>query len=107
MRIIQTRAQLIELARELSVRGNWHEPDEQGVTARVEGGKLDNAGFWPTREAMRHGSMSLPGVELHVVISRDSAEGCDDCGQPHDREDVAAVNLASLLAWASGGNADS
>lgn len=97
MRVIHTRQQLIDLARELGVRADWHEPDEQGLTARVDGLKFDNAGFWPTAEALRSGILSMRSVEQHVVISR---QEIGDDGGVIDTEDVAAVNLATLLAWA-------
>jgi hypothetical protein len=72
---ITNRAQLQQLARDLGVRKDWHEPDEQGVDAAVGGEFLDNAG----------------GVadELTVVIYKDDKE-------------VATVNLATLLAFATG-----
>jgi len=83
--IIINHDQLVELARALGVRPDWHEPDEQNVTARVEGNSFDNAGFWPT--------YALPftapeSIEQHVIISKEG-------------HDVAIVNLATLLAWAS------
>jgi hypothetical protein len=86
LEIITTRAQLIELAQRLGVRHDWHEPDEQGLTAKVEGRSFDNAGFWP-RELSAH--MPASSIEKHVILSKD--------GQP-----VAAVNLATLFAWACG-----
>jgi hypothetical protein len=82
LRLIHTRSELIDLHRELGLRADWHEPDEQDVTARTEGSTFDNAGFW-----------GVPGSalnqELHVVIYQ------------QDRA-VAAVNLATLFAWATG-----
>jgi hypothetical protein len=82
LRRINTRSELIDLQRELGLRLDWHEPDEQDVTARVEGSSFDNAGFWGN-----------PGTaltqELHVVIYQ------------QDRA-VAAINLATLFAWATG-----
>lgn len=42
--IITDRAELQDIARKLGVRADWHEPDEQGVTARVTGYQFDNAG---------------------------------------------------------------
>jgi len=83
MRIIIERNELRELAKELKVRDDWHEPDEQGLTAEVYGTTFDNAGFWP---GVHEAYEDL--TEKHVVISQDG-------------EEVAAVNLATLLAWAS------
>lgn len=81
---ITDRKYFIQLARTLGVRSDWHEPDEQNVTARVSGTRFDNAGFWPHPE-----SYSPPTtVEQYVTIVRDGVE-------------VAHVNLATLCAWAS------
>lgn len=87
MKRIMTKAELIELAGQLGVRPNWHEPDEQEVTATTHGRTFDNAGFWG--ETYRS---SLDGVEFterYVKLYKD--------GKP-----VAAVNLATLFAWATG-----
>ena len=64
--------QLKALAKELGVRDDWHEPDEQEVDAVVHGNTFDNAGF---------------EYEKHVIIKKD--------GEP-----VARINLATLLAFA-------
>lgn len=82
---INTRADLAALAGTLGVRADWHEPDEQGVSARVVGDHLDNA----------MGSTATDNVgEYNVVITRE-----DDEGEP---QDFAVVNLATLLAFATG-----
>jgi hypothetical protein len=100
MDIITTREQLIDFRHSHGLRMDWHEPDEQYVTARVEGNEFDNAGFWP---AGAGGT-----VELHVVFSviddTDHDDSCNDrsvCGH-QTVTDVAAVNLATLCAWATG-----
>jgi hypothetical protein len=89
---IDTRAGLKDLARDLGVRPDWHEPDESGVNALVSGHMLDNAGFWGVG-----GTGTLPSAyqELWVTITRKS---------DYDGKDipVAEVNLAMLLAWACG-----
>lgn len=86
MKKIFYRTELIELARELGVRADWHESDEQDVAAHVVGVSFDNAGFWPADDI----PYTAPEiVELHVILER--------AGQP-----VAAVNLATLFAWATG-----
>jgi hypothetical protein len=84
MRRINSARELRALADEMEVRRDWHEPDEQLVTARVEGEHFDNAGVWPPSE------VRVPGWtgELCVIITWAG-------------RDVAAVNLASLLAMAS------
>jgi hypothetical protein len=108
MEIIQTRQQLVELAKTLGVRADWHEPDEQGITADVEGGTFDNAGFWPTATVMgwvtasavtRSVLRTMRGVEQHVVLYK--RVGPDDDAFA-ESEPVAVVNLATLFAWACG-----
>lgn len=90
MKKITTRVELLQLKTELGVRDDWHEPDEQDVTAEVRGVSFDNAGFWPAEER----PYAAPEViEQHVVLYRDGAP-------------VAAVNLATLFAWATGHEAD-
>ncbi len=83
MRRINNARELRALADELGVRQDWHEPDEQEVDARIEGEDLDNAGFWPS------------------AMTRDDWEGEYCVVITKNGEDVAAVNLASLLAMAS------
>jgi len=88
---IKNRSEFIDLARRLGVRPDWHEPDEQEVTARVEGQSFDNAGTWPVdplapEDSAR--SKDSPALEMHVVIQQGG-------------EDVAVVNLATLCAWAA------
>lgn len=86
---INTKVDLKQLAQDLGVRHDWHEPDEQEVTARVKGAHLDNA-F---------------GSTAKDYISHDYAEGPVDYGEynviiSQDGQEVAVVNLASLLAFA-------
>lgn len=85
---INSRRKLQRLARELRVRPDWHEPDEQEVTAIVRGDDFDNAGFWGHNP---DGSLDTYGdgrQEFWVELLQD--------GKP-----VAEINLATLLAWAS------
>jgi hypothetical protein len=91
MKRINTRAELVALAGELGVRPDWHEPDEQGVDAVVSDHVLDNAGFWG-----EGGTGTVPSwaQELWVTITVET-EGVRPYG-------VAEVNLAMLLAWATG-----
>jgi hypothetical protein len=98
MKIISTRAELVELARELGVRPDWHEPDEQGLTARVHGDSFDTAmgpGNWygPGRDG-------VPRAEMHVILYRvlTSAEYAGGS----EPTPLAVVNLATLFAWAVG-----
>ena len=71
----------------LGVRPDWHEPDEQGLTATTHGVSFDNAGFWG--QEYRGGMSGTEFTEQYVTLHRDS--------QP-----VAHVNLATLFAWATG-----
>src|SRR5688500_16187121 len=91
MKKINTRAELVALKKELALRDEWHEPDDVEVTAEVHGAYFDKAGFWP--DAGR--PCTAPEiVEQHVVRSA--------YGEP-----VAAINLATLFAWATGWKGDS
>ena len=94
MRRILTRAELTALARELGTRPDWHEPDEQELTATVDGTVFDNAGFWPHTEHSTHATRH----ELYVTLWR--TELVD--GDSHPAEALACVNLATLFAWATG-----
>lgn len=98
MEAIHTRARFIEWARENKLRPDWHEPDEQGITARVEGTPLDfdNAGFWPFSDG--YGDPGDRRAELHVIFSE---SGIED-GQTVRGRDLVCVNLATLCAWATG-----
>jgi hypothetical protein len=89
MQRITTRDQLINLANELGVRPDWHEPDEQDVTIETHGVAFDNAGFWPEDPDRPYGTI----LEHYALILKD--------GKP-----VAAVNLATLFAWACGTRTD-
>jgi hypothetical protein len=88
MKQINTRGELIALAQELGVRPDWHEPDEQGLTAYVTGRGLsfDNA--------MGPGS----DLELNVVLCDLHV---DDQGVASRGPDLAVVNLATLFSWAA------
>jgi hypothetical protein len=79
---IDTPEQLQELAEKLGVRPDWHEPDEQEVTAHVDGDCFDNAGFWPRDK------YTGQGMEMHVTLRQHG-------------EVVAQVNLATLFAMAA------
>jgi hypothetical protein len=65
-----------------NTRPDWHEPDEQEVTAVVVGTKLDNA----FGETIRPGAI-VEGYQEIVICLR-----CDETG------DKIAINLANLLA---------
>jgi hypothetical protein len=86
MKRITERSELVALAKELGVRPDWHEPDEQELGAEVHGTSFDNAGFWPADE---YRDLDPSILEQYVILHQD--------GKP-----VAAVNLATLFAWATG-----
>ena len=96
MPVIRTREEFRAFASAQGVRPDWHEPDEQNLTARVEGVSFDNAGFWPT-DRLRPEVAEVIG-EAHVVFSRTADDGHGGTSLVHD---LAAVNLASLCAWAA------
>lgn len=88
LKVVNTRAELTELARELLVGPDWHEPDQVEVDAVVGGRNLDNAFTNPVPEFVH-----TDAEPLYVVIRR-------------QKTPVAYVNLAMLLAWATGYNDD-
>lgn len=88
MKRLTERAELVTLAEELGVRPDWHEPDEQDVTATTHGVSFDNAGFWG--ETYRSSFDGRSRTERYVKLYKG--------GKP-----VAAVNLATLFAWACHG----
>lgn len=82
---VGSQMQMRQVAKALGVRPDFHEPDERGVSARVIGTHLDNA----------MGSSSTNNVnEMNVVLTY-----VEDDEAP---QDVAVVNLATLLAFAAG-----
>ena len=89
---ITDRRDFARLATQLRVRPSWHEPDEQGLTARVDGRTFDNAG--------------LPDeltVTLSVIDDSECDDGCEYACRNHSvTRDVARVSLATLCAWAAG-----
>ncbi len=87
---VRSRADLLDLARELGVRPDWHEPDNEDVEAIVFGDTFDNAGFWGRRFRLekKQGFLSAD-EEMNVLLVKN--------GEP-----VAEVNLATLFSWACG-----
>lgn len=80
---------LTEFASTYGLRSDWHEPDNQGINARIIGTHLDNAMGSSVRfEGKRH-------CEFNVVLTR--MDETDHVLQ----EDLAVVNLATLLSWAA------
>lgn len=94
---INSRAQLFEFAADHGLRPDWHEPDEQGINARIVGTHLDNA-MGSTMETIPRDDPSNPHGEFNVVLRRSVI---DDETWAETFEDIAVVNLATLLAWAA------
>lgn len=91
---IESPADLHRFHVEHRLRTDWHEPDEQGISATVVGSRLDNA-FGADGMRPAHPDPEVTAsTELRVVISLDAAGDGD--GRP-----VAVINLATLLGWAS------
>lgn len=78
------------------LRPDWHEPDEVGVNARIVGDHLDNA-FGSTLEPICTHPDGTELAEFNVVLVRETF-GAD--GETA-KEDIAVVNLATLLAIAA------
>lgn len=72
------------------LRHDWHEPDESNISARIIGKHLDNAMGSTTRH--EHADW---GGEFNVVLTRMDEE------EREIQEDLAVVNLATLLSWAA------
>ena len=95
MKHIYNRKDFIKLAGELGVRPDWHEPDEQEIWVEIRGNNFDNAGFWPESHACKDENGDISVMEMCVFIN----EGTHD-----NYTTMGIVNLATLLAWASGYN---
>ena len=88
IRTLSERYELVELARELKVRDDWHEPDEQDLTAKVYGNVFDNA-MGPGFEHA-YGPPENEYLEMFVELRKNHVP-------------IAQVSLATLFAWASQG----
>jgi hypothetical protein len=95
---ITTCLQFIRFASKHGLRLDWHEPDEQGITARVVGTPLDFDNAMAPGEVYGQWS-GVDQMELCVVFS----ELDEEDGKRVRGRDLAVVNLASLCAWATGG----
>lgn len=86
---IRSRDELRILMKELGLRWDWHEPDEQRVEAIVFGNDFDNAGFWGRRfrGQREDGYMTAITEEMNVLLVKDD-------------KPVAEINLATLFSWA-------
>lgn len=103
---IHNKSDLQKLAKELGVRPDWHEPDEQGLRAIVFGKNFDNAGHW--------GIEHLADVETRARLKLWNPKNTSDGGMIEDAEQfvemfvvlyqndraVAEIDLATLFAFA-------
>lgn len=80
MNHIMPRYPLVEYARAWGLRRDWHEPDEQGVTAKVTGKRLDNA----------YGDLPEGGDEIVITLYKKVKPGAVP--------EIVKINLANLLA---------
>lgn len=78
------RDDLKYFARIARVGPDWHEPDEQDITARLFGDSFDNAGPWAQGQELYYSIIE----EHHAVLY-------------YKQYPVIAVNLATLFAWAT------
>lgn len=87
---INSPVELEDFRRAYGLRPDWHEPDNNGVTAYVVGDHLDNA-MGPTVER---------GFgELNVVLASEQSSGTSF--EHATFLPIAVVNLATLLSWAT------
>ena len=103
---IHTKDELKALAKELGVRNDWHEPDEQGLRAFVFGKNFDNAGHWgleflSTRELHARKSLWNPKdtVEGGIIENAEEFVEMFVVLYQHDKA-VAEIDLATLFAFA-------
>lgn len=90
---IQDRDDLERFRRTHGIRSDWHEPDEQEITATVIGHSLDTASTHVDDVYDHDESHHSLTVVLHEqVVNEDSV--VTGPGQP-----LAYVNLAQLLSW--------
>lgn len=91
-----TVARLLAFVDAVHPRSDWHEPDEQGITAEVVGRTLDNAfGDWPQYGYIypRDSKSCVPMEKIVVLQGNDG----------NLRTVEVSLNLASLLALATVG----
>lgn len=86
---LNNRSDLQAFAAVNGLRNDWHEPDEQGISARIVGGHLDNA----------MGATAEDALEYNVILTKEIA--FDHLDGDTVAVDIAVVNLATLLSWAS------
>ena len=82
--IADQRKDILDFVTKHTPRSNWHEPDEQGITAKVIGDHLDNACVWQSATAAWSARNEKHG-EFTVILFA-------------DKRPIYQVHLADLLA---------
>lgn len=93
---IHTREDLRKFAVKHGLRPDWHEPDEQDVSAKVVGTILDNA-----FGARGHDKVDVVRSYMPPTSYSDAWDGHEIRVVLKGEGETAIVNLATLLAWAS------
>jgi hypothetical protein len=105
---IHKKDELKTLAKELGVRKDWHEPDEQGLTTATYGRSFDNCGHWGLERLSRceleaRGHLSKVG-DSHTVedyVLEDAERFVETFVVLYQEgKAVAEINLATLFAFA-------
>lgn len=92
---IQGADDLERFRRTHGIRSDWHEPDEQDITATVIGHNLDNASTHVDDVYDHDRSYDSFTVVLHEQAIDEENSLVTGPGKP-----LAYVNLAQLLSWA-------
>lgn len=92
---IQDADDLERFRRTHGVRSDWHEPDEQDITATVIGHNLDNASTHVDDVYDHDEPWKSFTVVLHEQAVDEESSLVTGPGKP-----LAYVNLAQLLSWA-------
>lgn len=82
---VVSAGQLRDLAEFLKVRHDWHEPDEQEVTVKVQGSKFDNAGVEGEREVIIY-QAKYPIAKINLATLFAFATRTDDGYSDGDKE---------------------
>lgn len=85
VRVLERR-DLLFFAKKAKIGEDWHEPDEQDITARLFGDSFDNTGSWARDQELYYSIIE----EHHAVLY-------------YKQYPVIAVNIATLFAWATEG----
>ncbi|QNE18153.1 hypothetical protein F1D05_09940 [Kribbella qitaiheensis] len=95
MQLITDRSEFTQFTEDNLSSTDWQHAAESYLDARVEGRAFTAHGHWP-RESQR--TLKQP-LEQHVILSRVIRDNFT--GAVMVSTDIAAVNLATLFAWAA------